>query len=219
MKAIKGLLLPVLAVSFLGCASIPPEVPHLSSEIGKRISTIEDSNITLLHRFFDQKRRDVDEFIREEWVPAFAEEVFSTELVKNAWDTIVRENDKTERLKLLVRLGPRLQVRIDQKRNELMKPLNELEELIENNIRREYSQVRAMNASVTSFLLSAAKVAENRNRLLESAGVTQSQVDELVNQTDVAVASLLGSSQLVLDKVERGEQFIEKIKSLNDSIK
>lgn len=219
MKAIKGLLLPVLAVSFLGCASIPPEVPHLSSEIGKRISTIEDSNITLLHRFFDQKRRDVDEFIREEWVPAFAEEVFSTELVKNAWDTIVRENDKTERLKLLVRLGPRLQVRIDQKRNELMKPLNELEELIENNIRREYSQVRAMNASVTSFLLSAAKVAENRNRLLESAGVTQSQVDELVNQTDVAVASLLGSSQSVLDKVERGEQFIEKIKSLNDSIK
>ena len=50
-----------------GCATIPSEAPQLSGELGKRISAIEKSNLTLLHKFFDLKRNEVDKFIEKEW--------------------------------------------------------------------------------------------------------------------------------------------------------
>jgi len=164
-------------LALAGCASIPPEAPELSAELGKRISAIEDSNITLLKRFFDQKRRGVDRFIENEWVPEFANQFFSNDSISRAWDTIVRENDKKQRLLFVVKTGPKLQEKINEKRLELIQPLDQLERRIETKIRDEYTQARAMNSSITSFLLSASKVAENRNRYLEMVGVSDGSID------------------------------------------
>ena len=126
-------LLSILFIS--GCASIPPEAPVLSAELGKRISAIENSNIQLLKRFFDQKRREVDKFIENEWVPEFANQFFYNETISNTWDTIVRENDKKQRLLFLVKTGTKLQEKIKEKRLELIKPLDDLERRIETKIR------------------------------------------------------------------------------------
>lgn len=219
MKRAKSLLVLFSAIQLFGCVSIPPEAPQLSVEIGKRISAIEDSNITLLHRFFDRKKQDVDEFIQNQWVPEFAKNVFSEPIIAQAWETIVSENNKEDRLKLFVRLGPKLQKKINSKRLELIKPLEDLERSIESSIRSEYSQVKVMNSSITSFLLSASEVADNRSRLLESAGVTQSKINELVNDTDAAVTSLVTVSKDAQDKVERGEEFLAKIQSMKESVK
>jgi len=202
----------------VGCASIPQEAPELSTELGKRISAIEDSNITLLNRFFDQKRRELDKFIEDEWVPTFAEEFFSKDAVSKAWDTIVKEDDKQQRLMFLVKTGPKLQKKINEKRLELIQPLDALERRIENNMREEYSQARAMNNSITSFLLSAAKVAENRNRYLEIAGVTDEKIGGLLDKTDDAISDLLGKAKDTKDKIDRAEEFLKKVRSIRDSL-
>ncbi len=210
-------MLAVLSV-LVGCASIPPEAPELSVELGKRISAIEDSNITLLNRFFDQKRREVDRFIEDEWVPTFAEEFFSNDAISKAWNTIVREDDKKQRLTFLVKVGPKLQKKINEKRLELIQPLDALERRIEKNIRDDFSQARAMNNSITSFLLSAAEVAENRNRYLEMAGVTDEKIGKLIDETDDAVSDLLGKTKDGKDKIDRTDEFLKKVKSIRDSI-
>lgn len=210
-------MLAVLSV-LVGCASIPPEAPELSVELGKRISAIEDSNITLLNRFFDQKRREVDRFIEDEWVPTFAEEFFSNDAISKAWNTIVREDDKKQRLTFLVKTGPKLQQKINEKRLELIQPLDALERRIEKNIRDDFSQARAMNNSITSFLLSAAEVAENRNRYLEMAGVTDEKIGKLIDETDNAVSDLLGKTKDGKDKIDRTDEFLKKVKSIRDSI-
>lgn len=210
-------MLAVLSV-LVGCASIPPEAPELSVELGKRISAIEDSNITLLNRFFDQKRREVDTFIEDEWVPAFAEEFFSKDAISKAWNTIVREDDKKQRLTFLVKVGPKLQKRINEKRLELIQPLDALERRIEKNIRDDFSQARAMNNSITSFLLSAAEVAENRNRYLEMAGVTDEKIGKLLDETDDAISDLLGKTKDGKDKIDKTDAFLKKVKSIRDSI-
>ena len=206
------------AVFLSGCASIPPEAPELSVELGNRISAIEDAHITLLNRFFDQKRSDVDEFIEEEWVPVFAEEFFSNPAIADAWDTVVRENDPAERLKLLVLLGPALQGKINSKRVELIKPLDDLERRIEKTIRAEYNQARAMNNSITSFLLSASEVAENRNRYLEMAGVSDEKIGNLIDQTDATVANLVSNAQGAQDKAKKAEKYLEELRSILNSI-
>jgi hypothetical protein len=217
LKMIKIVSLVAL-FALTGCASIPPEAPELSAELGKRISAIENSNITLLNRFFDQKRRGVDQFIENEWIPEFANQFFYNQTIADAWDTIVSENDKKQRLLFLVKTGPKLQKKINEKRLELIQPLDDLERRIEGRIREEYTQARAMNSSITSFLLSASKVTENRNRYLEMAGATDESLEELIDKTNDAVSDLLGQASDAQDKATRAEEFLGKVREIRNSI-
>jgi hypothetical protein len=201
-----------------GCASIPPEAPELSAELGNRISAIEVSNVTLLHRFFDMKRREVDRLIEQEWVPLFAENIFSDPIISRDWNTIVSENNKQERLKFLVKLGPKLQEEINKKRLELIKPLDVLEREIENRIRTEYSQAKAINNSLTSFLLSASKVAETRKRYLEMVGITDEKIGEVINETDEAVSNLLVKGRDAEKRISAVEEYLGRLKTIKDKL-
>lgn len=207
-----------VALALVGCASIPREAPELSAELGKRISAIEDSNITLLEQFFDQKREEVDRFIEDEWVPEFAKQFFSNETISRAWDTIVREEDREQRLLFLVKIGPKLQERINSKRLELIRPLDELERRIEREIRSEYDQARAINNTITSFLMSSSKVTESRARYLEMIGVSDDKIGDLISETDSAVSNLLGKANDARDKVGRAEEFLDKVRQIKESI-
>jgi hypothetical protein len=209
----------VVMVLLVGCATIPPEAPELSTELGNRINAIQDANLTLLHRFFDLKRGDVDRFIQNEWVPAFAEEIFSDPKMKTTWDTIVKENNPADRLKFLVITGPKLQERINKKRTELISPLDDLERRIEQEIRDEYEQARSINNSITSFLLSASKVAENRNRYLEIAGVTDAKVGQTIDKVNDAVGDLLSSGKEAKDKITKAEEYLTKLREIRESLK
>jgi hypothetical protein len=210
-----------LAITFFalsGCATIPSEAPTLSQELGNRISAIEEANITLLHKFFDQKRQQVDKFIEEEWVPTFAHEFFGSPKISAAWDTIVRENNKLERLKFIVLLGPKLQSKINNKRLELMRPLEDLERQIERNLGDEYNQARSINSTITSFLLSTSKIDENRKKYLEMIGVKDDQITKVIDQTDEICSELVSKADEAMDKVKAGEAFIEQIKELKSKL-
>ena len=201
-----------------GCASIPPEAPELSSELGNRISALEDTNLTLLHRFFDLKRAEVDRFIKEEWVPSFARAVFTDQRVAKVWDKIVLENDRQERLQFIVRIGPKLQAKINSKRLEFIQPLDAIERRIEEQLLGDYAEAKSINNALTSFLLSASKVAENRNRYLEMIGVTDEKIGAVLDQIDDVVTDLLAVGKDAQDKVERGKRFVEKLKAIRSSL-
>jgi len=209
----------VVIALMVGCATIPHEAPELSSELGNRINAIQDANLTLLHRFFDLKRGEVDRFIQNEWVPAFAEEIFSDSKMKKTWDTIVKENKPSDRLRFLVITGPKLQERINKKRTELISPLDDLERRIEQEIRNEYEQARSINNTITSFLLSASKVAENRNRYLAMAGVSDEAVGQTIDKVNDAVNDLLSSAKEAKDKVSKAEEYLSKLREIRDSLK
>ncbi|MBT6593515.1 MAG: hypothetical protein HOO18_06120, partial [Porticoccaceae bacterium] len=49
-KKIRQLGLLTIILMMTACVSIPPEAPELSAQLGNRISAIEQSNLTLLHR-------------------------------------------------------------------------------------------------------------------------------------------------------------------------
>lgn len=208
----------ICIIGISGCATIPPEAPNLSSELGNRISALENANMTLLNRYFDQKRIEVDRFIQDVWLPEFANEFFQKPFISDAWNTIVTENDKQQRLTFLLKTGPKLQEMINDKRIELIQPLDELERRIERNIKAEYGQARGINNSITSFLLSASKVSENRDRYLEMMGVSSDKLTTLIDQTDNAVSDLLKTGHKVDDKVNSAKKYLNKIKDIKESI-
>ncbi|MGI9282846.1 MAG: hypothetical protein ACR2PX_24885 [Endozoicomonas sp.] len=205
-------------LTMLGCVSIPQEAPTISAELGKRISAIEEANITLLNRFFDQKRAEVDRFIEQEWTPIFAKEVFSDSKVADMWNQVVRSNNDRDRLKFLVLMGPRLQTKINAKRLALIQPLDDLERSIEDSIRADFNQTKAMNNTITSFLLSASEVAENRDRYLKMTGIGDEQSSNWINQADKAVSGLLDSANDADGKIGSAEKYLSELHKIRDSL-
>jgi len=205
-------------ILLVGCASIPPEAPMLSQELGVKISAIEDAHFNLLHRFFDQKRQQVDKFIEEVWTPVFAEEFFKDEKVAKVWDTIVRENNPADRLKFIVLLGPQLQKKINSKRLELIQPLEALERTIEQTLRFEYNQARSINNTLTSFLLSAAKIDENRKKYLEMLGVKDEQITQIIDQTDQICNTLVAAVGRAGEHVAAAERFLNDLEAIKNQL-
>jgi hypothetical protein len=178
-----------------GCATIPNEAPELSTELGVRLSALEAAHVRLLEEFFAEKRRRVDEFVQEVWVPIFAQEFFADPEIENVWSQVVRSSDPRDRVEFIVRVGPRLQSKINQKRVELIQPLDALEDAVRKKLKTEYDHARAINNTLTAFLHSAAKVDENRRRYLEMVGIADQALDEFVSETDRAVSALVGGAR------------------------
>lgn len=209
-----ALLLYVLYLS--GCTSIPAEAPELSIELGKRITSIETANITLLHRFFDQKRAEIDRFIETEWLPEFSENFFNKENTRKIWDQVVASNDKQDRVKFILLAGPEIQKQINIKRSELIGEIDALEREVKRKIAAEYDQVRAINNVLTSFLTSASDVAENRSRYMGMIDIKETNIDKLINDTDRIINNLMDNT--TDDKVAKANKFIEKMQKLRNEV-
>jgi hypothetical protein len=212
----KFIIVGLMLISMTACASIPKESVDLSIELGKRISAIEASHMTLVDSYFDVRRERVDKYVTEEWVPEFAEQVFSNKQIAVVWDKVVSAGNKAQRLEFIVELGPKLQTKINKKRLELVKPLDDAERMIKSELRTNYDQARSINNSVTSFLMSSAKVAENRNRYLEMLGVKDEKVSEVLTKVDSVVETLVDKSEKLMSKEDQVKKYLQKLKELKD---
>ncbi|MFO7962739.1 MAG: hypothetical protein R6U50_02350 [Desulfobacterales bacterium] len=199
---------------FTGCAAIPPQAPELSRELGNRIAVVEKAHIAAVHEYFAQKRAQVDRFVDSQWVPVFAEEFFSTASIESAWNTIVSEDDKEDRLRFLVITGTKLQHKINEKRTELIDPLDDLEKKLKEKIRDAYAQIKFINESITGLLVSASDISERRSRYVHLAGLSDEKIDKYIEKTDEAVSSLLKAASGLEGLVDSGERFKEKIASI-----
>lgn len=187
----KAALIPCLAL-FIGCISVPRAAPELSMSLGTRIEALEKSHLALLGAFFDEKRKQVDRFLNEEWLPAYAGEVFGDARVQSVCRQVIASDAiDADRLKFLMVYGPRIQSVLDQKRRELHDPLDELERTLERHLRNDYSQAREMNARLTSLLESTAKLSERQDAVWDKVGVPPERFSSSLNDADGIVGKLL----------------------------
>lgn len=118
IRRVTRALVLATALAVGGCASIPPEAPELSVQLGGRISALEVAHVRAIEKFFAERRLRVDEFIQQTWVPTFAGEFFEEKEIDDVWKQIVTSKDPNDRLKFLVIVGPSLQKKINEKRVE-----------------------------------------------------------------------------------------------------
>lgn len=177
-------VIAVISLLIGSCASIPKESPELSQEIGQRVAGMQEAHLTLVNRYFDLKRAEVNKIFEEEWIPAYAESFFAQDQVASYWNTLVTNDDIEERQQFLTQIGPRMLEEIRNKRADFMKPLNKLEAQIEDSLRREYRQILSANNTLTSFLSNSSKVVQNREQYLEMFGVEQETISSYIDQAD-----------------------------------
>jgi hypothetical protein len=208
----------LVTLVFGSCATIPHQAPALSEELGIKINSIEKSHIKLLTIFFNQKRELVDAFIVKEWIPIFAKEFFSDPIISSAWDEIVSSNSKEDRLQFIIQLGPKLQTRINQKRLELIQPLDDLQKEFESQILNEYNIAKSINNSLTSYLYSASKVDESRTKYMDMLGITDGKIDAALNKTDSIVNQLVELGNTALDKETQIKSYLTQIESIKEKL-
>lgn len=212
-------------LALASCASIPKHAPDLSAALGREISALEKSHLSLLHAYFNERRAKVDEFIETTWLPQYATNFFSEPEIQNAWNEIVESDDKAERLDFILAAAPELQAVINEKRNELITPLDEIERALEYSLRDQYNYTRSINNSLTSFLSSAAKVQENQQRYLDMMKITDDKIGRAIDQTDEVVQDLLKKSKKGADAEEKiagykgkAEEYTNKLKALKEDL-
>jgi len=207
------------------CTTIPQQAPQLSEELGNKINSLEKSHLTLLHAYFDQKRAEVDRFIDDVWVPEFAGNFFSNAQIQEAWDHIVQSKDTKERLDFLLAATPPLQAQITEKRQELIKPLDDLEHQVEAAVREEFNLARSANNTITSFLATTAKIDENRQRYMKMLNISEDKISSVISETDEVLADLVAKSEDVPAKIDdlkkydaQAGEYLKKLKDLKDKL-
>jgi hypothetical protein len=110
--------------------------------------------------------------------------------------------------------GPKLQRKVNEKRLELIKPLDDVERRIEQNLRDQYTKAMAINNSITSFLLSASRITETRNRYLQIAGLTDERIGRAIDKVNDAVADLLMPGE----RASKTQKYIKKLRIIRDAI-
>jgi len=203
----------------MGCAHIPREAPDLSAELGNQISSVEKAHLALLHQFFELKRNEIDEFVQEEYLPVFAKNFFSEPKISSGWNTIVSENDPSERLKFLTVVGVKLQVEIDRRRAILIDPINSMEIEVTRALEAEYEQAKAINQALTGLLYSGSEVSENRQRYLEMVGVSDEKVESVINKVGDVVGKMLEGAKEAEDKAPEIDEYLQKFNELKEKLK
>lgn len=201
------------------CATIPPEAPELSQQLGNRLSAMHKAHQALLKQYFDEKRKKVDEFVENVYVPQFAKNFFEQPGIQATWDEVVKSDDPTDRLKFVTMVGPKLQVYINKKRLEFIQPLDDLERTVDDQLKTEYDNMAAINNTLTSFLYSAAKVDANRKRYLEMVGIKDDKIQEVIDKTDAAVKELTAGAEKVAKTDERAREFKDELKDIISKVK
>ena len=218
MKTFRNLLLVLFTVVFAGCATIPKQSYLLSEELGIKLNSLEDSHMELLHRFFSQKRAQVDDYITERWIPSFAQNLFGDPALAGQLKDLTESGSPGDMLNAFVFMGTALQTDINNKRTEMILPLDELENLLEQKISNEYNVTRSINNTLTSFLYSASKVDENRVRFMEMFGISQDKINEVIDKTDHIVDELVKAGGKAAELGEKGTEYLDKLNELKNNI-
>lgn len=202
----------LVAAAISGCASIPAEAPQLSAEVGNRLQEFERAHVAMLHALMDERRADVDAFLQNEWLPTLSANLMANPAIRDVFNIAAdRSLSDADRITAMNILGTEVQAAINAKRRELMAPVDALERELERRLRDEYQVARYMNNHVTSFLLSAAEVAELRDRYLAEIGVDQSAVRVAVDETNVVIEQLK-NRRVGVD--ERTDAFVRELQRI-----
>lgn len=220
---INKLFLILLSAGLISCASIPKEAPVLSEQLGKEINNLEGSHIRLVESFFELKRKNLRTYLEEKWLPQYAESFFAKPDIQEMWEQVSATGEEENRLMFLLVTAPELQVDINNQYQQTIEPLNQLERALKSALQQRYLRARSINNTLTSFLISAAEVDENRQRYLNMAGLTEDKISAAIDQTESLTSELLIKALDANSKLKGAEDNIQdykkKINNIIENIK
>jgi hypothetical protein len=141
-------LLVIPLLFFSNCATVPKESLELNRLIGKGIDDNHQAQINLLNKYFEVKKKNIDNFIENEYLPKYIINVQAT-LAKNGMDTTLDYKKITDIIQ-----------RVISKRDSAYTEIDKTRILIQEKIDSNYQLLAQANSGLTSLLQSAISVNE-----------------------------------------------------------
>lgn len=159
MKTFKiTVLLAVIILLVYGCAGrVPGEVLDLSNTMGEDLKALHHSYRQLIAAHFDSLRRQTDSFMENQWIPVFIKDFIDRgNLVQMVQSPPDGQGETGVTDWVTAALGA-----IGEKRNQLMKPLDEEEKKLLEMVDSSFNLLNQANAKIHAHLKSLAKVEES----------------------------------------------------------
>lgn len=193
-------LLAVLTVSLLGCATVPKEVVELSYTVGQDLEALHLSYRTLIEVHFDGLRAQPVDFLEKRWIAAFLQDFMqSGQLIQIARgsDSMQVQEDVQAWVEVAIEI-------IEEKKRELLDPIDKDEKELLESVDEAFARVIRANATITAHLNSIRKVQEIRDDALRALNL-----NELRDRIDEGLASASQKAEAALEKLKELEGLTE----------
>lgn len=188
MKSSRILLIFVALLIITSCATVPKESVELNSQVGEGIETLHESYIKLLNKYFEDKRKAIDDFIEHTYLPRFVENIrtgleeagedpdsFEASMISDITKEVIRKRDNMHeeiekaRIALHTRINNnfRLINRANDSITDLLKSLADLDEQLSlysksvKKVTKEKIDFDKMENVFDEFLIEAGSDSEN----------------------------------------------------------
>lgn len=220
----KYLCLPLVILGLFmisGCvsATVPEEIVKLSYQMGEDMSTLHRSYEKLVRERFDDLRNKRRQYLEQQWKPRFIDnwvEIGRLEDVANG--KVVWSFDKKQfisptpskadiqRLNTLEEWTSQAIRKIQEKEQELIKPLDNQENELLGDIRKAFDRLMKANAQITAHLNSIREVQEVQDEFLEALNIK-----DLRNRIDSKLVELSLKAEDGLAKIKKADGIVDKI--------
>ena len=233
MKVTKVITLAsILCLS--ACVQIPQESVDLSTQVGKDIALSHNSHRETIKVLFSRIRSDANRFIDEVYAPYQIREAIKNDMqnansenpadksaslligIQQAFDRNASDAQRKAMLEGMEALISELHENIENKRLDLLSPINAQERNYLSLIDKNYSQVLSANAVITSYLSSAVKVTESQKQILKDAGLKK-DLNEIsgrkIAEVSDKISEIVGKAKRVDDTAQSVETSLKEIKN------
>jgi hypothetical protein len=206
MKLIVFLLFLLGAV---GCATVPKETVELSYALGQDIDAIHASYRNLIHKHFDNLRSETDVFITNQWKPNY----LSRFIKKGNLGLLASNQDSVQAFEGVNAWVDIAIEAIENKRKELITPINKDEEAILSAVDDAFARIRRANETITAHLNSIRKVQEVQDNALKALNVK-----ELRDQINDQLIKTSNNARSAIEKVAKADMVVRDVEDKKQSI-
>ena len=210
----------VLCISLLiyGCsATVPKEVVELSYKMEQDLTQIQATYITLITQHVKFLKNQRQDYLENEWIPEYLESWIEDGQLIGMANGNIEYDEKTDEFKPISKPNKKTQLRgvylwadgaifeIQEKRKELIDPLEIAEKKLIKNVNESFSLMLEQNKTITAHLNSIRKVQDVQNDLLSKV-----KLDGLRDQINSQLSELSDKSSKGLKQIRKIDEKITK---------
>lgn len=203
------ILIIVAAFLLAGCYSAPRQTIELAEITDQQIAELHRSHLQFVHLYFDKLRADINEFMDNEWTPTFLAKAVQNPQFREKLDEAYRANNQDALGSVMLGFSEAALREINQRRNDLLDPIDEQERLITEEINAAYADLQRSQTAIKSYLASVVNLQEQQDMALKKMGV-------LEKSRQITRGALEKSDQLsrILRSGEEAEKILQRVKEM-----
>lgn len=208
--------IPATALLILSsCASVPKESVAMSAKLDRQILALQQANAGLISQVYEDKTRQMTEYIDSVWFPAYLTQLFSKPEIQDLWNMAIDSEDMCVRTEVTAFITREAIERYNEEKDFLLLPIIAERDSMIAIHSIEYDKAREMNDAIGRLLESQYEVKSAYYRMLPEGQAERldSALHNSLIRLDSRLQQIEAGTGLVKDTYVQLKDSLNKIKS------